>query len=132
MSYAGYLLKFGSKILPNSYLTAFKATPNQRTENYAYRDGNNDLQRATIDNHKSKIEFTVKPMLLDEKIVFQNIINSGIVIPTQRKCLVEYWNDETNSYQNGYFYIPDIIFTYLDATALTLVYAPTNITLIEY
>ncbi len=132
MSYSGYLLKFGNTVLPNDYIIQYKSTPNMRTENYAYRDGNNDLQRATIDNHKSKIEFSTKPMLLDEKLKFQQIINSATVIPTQRKVLVTYWNDETNAYHSGYFYIPDITYTLGDASGLTVFYQSISITLIEY
>ena len=50
----------------------------------------------------------------------------------QRKCYVTYWNDETNSYDSGYFYIPDIEFSVMDASKTDIRYNPISIELIEY
>lgn len=131
-SYSGYLLKFGSNILPNNYILSYSATPLQRTESSAYRDANNNLHRTTLPNHKSKIELSTHIMTLDEKITFQSYINLAMVNTAQRKVTVTYWNDETNSYSTGSFYIPDITYTVRDADTNTIMYDPITVTLVEY
>jgi hypothetical protein len=110
-----YLLSFNGTTLPTKYITSdgYVTTPNQRTELEAYRDANILLHRVTSPNFKTTIMFTTCPMSLSDKIKFQNIIKSGMINPTERKVFVEYWNDETNEYTTGYFYISDPTFSTL-------------------
>lgn len=131
-NYKGYLLKFGSNIMPNKYFLEYSSTPNQRMESGAERDQNGDLIRDTLPHKKTLITFSTHILSLDEKIEFQNIINSSITNTTQRKCSLTYWNDEVNSYNTGYFYIPDITYTVIDASAADIQYNPISIELIEY
>ncbi len=107
-----YLLKFGNTELPNKYITSdgYVDTPNQRTELEAYRDANILLHRVTSPNFKTTIMFTTCPMSLSDKKKFQNIINSGMINSTERKVCVTYYNDETNEYETGDFYISDPTF----------------------
>ena len=98
----------------------------------AERDDNGNLQRTTLPTGKTSITFSTHILHLDEKINMQNIINSAIVNTAQRKCYVTYWNDETNSYDSGYFYIPDIEFSVMDASKTDILYNPISIELIEY
>jgi hypothetical protein len=130
-NYKGYLLKFGNTIMPNGYFNEFSSTPNQRMEAAAERDQLGDLHRSTLLNYKSSISFSTHILFLEEKINFQNIINSSIINVAQRKCKVTYWNDETNSYSSGYFYIPDIEFSIMDADANGIKYNPITVELIE-
>lgn len=130
--YAGYLLKFGNNILPNHYISEYSSTPNQRQESSAERDQNGTLVRSTLPNFKSDITFSTHILRLDEKINFQNIINSSIINGVQRKCYVTYWNDETNSYSSGYFYIPDTQYSIMDADNSDVMYNPISLELIEY
>lgn len=137
MSFDGYLLKFGDTILPNKYLyyDSYSATPNQRTEIEAYRDDyTQELFRATSDGVKSKIEATIKPMWLEDKMEFMNILKEGLVDKLQRKYEVTYWNDEDTSYAMGYFYIPDTTFSIhrIDEKNNTILYNSFKLTLIEY
>ena len=131
-NYKGYLLKFGNIIMPNSYFNEYSSTPNQRLESDAERDQNGDLQRATLPNGKTSITFSTHILFLEEKLRFQEIINLSIINEAQRKCFVEYWNDETNDYDTGYFYIPDITYTIMDATPTDILYNPISVELIEY
>lgn len=131
-NYNGYLLKFGGTILPNAYILEYSSTPNQRLESDAERDNNGNLQRSTLPNNKTHITFSTHILHLDEKIIFQSIINSAMSNSAQRKCQVTYWNDETNNYNTGYFYIPDIEYQVADAEANTIRYNPISIELIEY
>ena len=90
------------------------------------------MQRKTLSNHKTNITFSTHILFLDDKIKIQNIINKGIVNSTQRKCKVEYWNDEENKYKEGYFYIPDVEFSVMDASSNDIQYNPITFELIEY
>lgn len=131
-NYQGYLLKFGNNIMPNSYFNEYSSTPNQRLDSDAERDNNGDLQRSTLPNGKTSITFSTHILFLDEKLKFQEIINLSIINEAQRKCYVTYWNDETNTYSSGYFYIPDIEFSIMDADSDTIKYNPISVELIEY
>ena len=137
-NFNGWLIKFGEQVMPNSFLSleGWEATPNQRTELDAYRDGNNLLHRETSENFKTKIVLSVHELELDEKILFQSIINSGMIDSTQRKVNVTYWNDETNQYVTSAtgFYIPDIKWKIkrIDEAANQMYYKDFTLTLIEY
>lgn len=130
--YAGYFLKFGGTKLPNEYLTSFSSTPNQRSELSAYRDNDNLLNRVTSPNFKTKITLRTKPLLIDEKINVQNIIAGGYTNYIERKASVTYYNDETDAYYTGDFYVPDVNFTVKYCSGGTILYEPVEITLIEY
>ena len=71
-------------------------------------------------------------MDLDQKIAMQQIFHSGLLNATQRKYRVTYWDDETNNYDTGEFYMPDISYKVIDADETTIKYAPITIELIEY
>ncbi len=131
-NYNGYLLKFGSQILPNSFLLEYKSTPNRRSEASAETDQNGALIRETLTHTRSTLSFSTHILKLDQKIQFQSIINSSIINALQRKATVEYWNDETNSYSSGYFYIPDIEYSVKDADNTDILYNPISVELIEY
>ncbi len=131
-NYNGFLIKFNNTVLPNNILLSYYSIPNQRLETSAERDSLGELQRDTLSNFKSSITFTTHILHLNEKIQLQNIINSSMINSVQRKCFITYWNDETNSYYTGYFYIPDITFTVIDADADDIEYSPIEIELIEY
>lgn len=68
-NFEGWLIKFGNQIMPNGYLVTegWKATPNQRVELDAYRDGNNLLHRETSENFKTKIIMAVAELNLEDK-----------------------------------------------------------------
>ena len=132
-NYKGYLLKFGSKVMPNNYFLEYSSTPNQRLDSDSSgRNNLGDLNRSVLKHHKSNITFSTHFLFLDEKLNFQSIINSGMTNSAERKCRVTYWNDEDNSYHTGYFYIPDITYTVDDANSKDIRYQPITVELVEY
>lgn len=135
-NFKGYILKFGNTVFPQKYLAQNPTfTPYQRTEAEAYRDANNDLHRVTIDNHKTKIEFsTIPEITLEQKIEIENAMKSGLLNEVERKYRVTYWNDDINGYVTGDFYISDISYNYVKVNTIknTLVYDSISYTLIEY
>ena len=141
IKYAGYLLKFGSVVLPNSFLLAdgWKSKPNQRVDIEAYRDANVLLHRETSANYKTQLTFNVRSMNLIEKMAFNEAINQAIVgveNNRQRRVKVTYWNDEINDYKTGVFYIPDIEYTIHTTNDkpghYNVYYKPFQVKLIEY
>lgn len=131
-NYQGYLIKFGSKIVPNKYFCEYSSTPNQRIDNDAERDNTGYLQRSTLPNGKTSIKFSTHILHLNEKISLQSIINSSMINTAQRKCEVTFWNDETNSYQTSCFYVPDVEYVVIDADETDIIYQPISFELIEY
>lgn len=130
--YQGYLVKFGSKVFPNRYFLEYSSTPDQRLETDAERDNTGYLHRSTLPDGKTSLVFSTHIMELDEKIALQQIFQSGLLNPTQRKYRVVYWNDETNDYDTGEFYMPDITYNVMDADDRTIYYHPITIELTEY
>ena len=128
-------MKFNDTVFPNSYMLEYSSTPDQRMDVSAERDISGNLHRSTLPAGKTSIKFTTHIMGLSEKIAMQNIIMNAINsngIFEERKCLVEYWNDETNDYDTGWFYVPDIEYKVLDADFEDVRYAPISIELVEY
>ena len=105
--YNGYLVKFGSYQMPNSFLTRYASTPNQRIEKKAWRDNTQYLQRVTSPNYKTTLNLEIRPLSHAEKDLFESVKENGLLDITQRKYSVEYWNLETGLYASGEFYIPD-------------------------
>ena len=134
-NFQGYLLKFGSEVFPNKYFDFDNqaSTPNQRAEAEAYVDANNELHRITLPKYRTKIEYnTVDNLSLADKIAIQNVLSQGLINSVQRKYLVTYWNDETNSYETSNFYIPDTTFQIKMITADNIIYRSFKLILIEY
>lgn len=118
-NFKGYLFKATATntIFPMKYINyeSWNSTPKQREELKAYRDDNTrDLTRITAEGMKSVFAFETRANLhLDEKIAIQNFFTNAEVYSEahhQRKVQLTYWNDETNTYETGYFYRPDIQF----------------------
>ena len=67
-------------------------------------------------------------MFLRDKIKLQQII------PNRTEVTIEYWNDETNSYQKGKVYVPDITYEpyMVYRERKDILYNPIRIAFIEY
>lgn len=105
--YRGYLVKFGSHQLPNSFLNEYTSTPNQRLEKKAWRDNTEYLQRITSPNFKTTLKLVVRSLSQGEIDLFNSIKLNGLLNLDQRKYEIEYWNLETMDYASGEFYVPD-------------------------
>lgn len=136
--FKGYLLRATATntIFPNNYilLESWSSTPNQREEIKAYREENSrDLHRITAAGKKSKWSFSVKPKIhLADKIIIQNFFTDAEVDADERKIELEYWNDETNTYETGYFYRPNTEFPIYKITNDDIIYNSIKITGVEY
>jgi len=130
-NYRGYLIKFGDAKMPNNYFLEYTSTPNRRSESSAETDQIGRLIRDTLPHKRTTAKFSTHMMNLNDKIAFQNIIGRGLVNDLKREYNVEYWNDETNSYYTGVFYIPDIEYVIKDASDTDIIYEPITVEVIE-
>ena len=127
--FEGWLLKInGFDMTPYIHAGSYKATPDQQTDVDDYTDGEGIFHRNVLPARATKIEFDIKPVHLIDKIKIQ------AAFPTRTEVSVEYWNDETNQYQTGKMYIPDITFEpYMVYRELgDVLYNPIRIAVIEY
>lgn len=143
-NFQGYLLKFQNAptnptdeaVFPHKYLAQKpKLKPNIRTDSEAYRDANYDLHRVTIQNHKSKLEFTtIGDITLEQKIEMEVAMRKGLVNELERKYCIKFWNDDVgeNQYTTGEFYLVDPEYTPIKITSSTIVYDAITYTFVQY
>ena len=141
MAFEGYLLKAtsGGQLFPHKYmqLASWTTTPNQREEIKAYRDDNTrNLTRVTAAGRKTAIQFKTRPHLhLAEKQEIQQFFTSHeytLQDQAERKIQLTFWNDESNTYETGYFYRPNMEFKIEKITEDDIVYGEFTFDLVEY
>ena len=130
MSYSGYLLKLNGITLPNSYIKrdTYACTPKQHLDSDAWTDANGKLVRSVLPHKRTSIEFETKMLSLADKTALQAILptNSRVTIS------VIYWNDQTNTYSTGTFYMADVQYRIYAANGSKITYNPIKIELTEY
>ena len=137
-AFAGYLLKAVAtgKTFPNQYIAyeSWSSTPDQREELVAYRDDNTrDLVRVTAEGKKSIFSFNVRDGIhLAQKEEIQRFFTDAETDHTQRKVQLEFWNEETNSYDTGYFYRPNMPFPIKKITDNDIIYGELTLEFVEY
>ena len=140
-NFKGYLLKAvkTNQIFPMEYINyeSWNSTPKQREELKAYRDDNTrNLTRITAEGMKSVFAFETRTSLhLEDKMLIQNFFYNAeedSEAHHQRKVQLEYWNDETNDYETGYFYRPDIQFPIRKIVGNDIIYGPLKFEFVEY
>ncbi len=138
MAFSGYLLKAVAtgQIFPHEYIDyeSWSSTPDQREELVAYRDDNSrDLVRVTAEGRKTALSFATRDNLhLADKQAIQSFFTSAETDHDQRKVELEFWNDETNSYDRGYFYRPNMPFPIKRITNNDIIYGQLTLDFVEY
>lgn len=130
--FEGYMIKVGEKVFPNRFISfsTWSSAPDQRTDQDSYTDGNGELQRNILPHKRTKCTFqTPQGLHLADKIEMQSFFNRDDTELT-------YWNDETNSYETGKFYMVDPQFPInrvVEAgTESDIIYNAISIEIIEY
>ena len=143
-NWKGYLLKAirtegtteVETIFPNEYIqwNSWQATPDQREELIAYRDDNSrDLHRVTADGMKSTFSFNTRTNIqLAQKDAILKFFKDNEVDSKQRKIKLEFWNDDTSSYDVGYFYRPNMPFKIIKLSNDNIWYDSLTLEFIEY
>ena len=137
-NFAGYLLKAVTTdtIFPHNYiaLESWSSTPDQREELKAYRDDNTrNLTRVTAAGKKSVFSFETRDKLnLADKMAIQKFFTDAESDHEQRKIRLQFWNEETNSYDVGDFYRPNMDFSIYRITEDDIIYKSLKFEFIEY
>lgn len=134
-NYQGYILKAANGVILDQYIAAdsYSTTPDQRLDKDSYRDGYGELHRTVLPSVSTTIKFsTLENLTLDEKIVLQTAINSGLIDTQERKTTLTYWNDELDAYKTDIFYIPDVEFPIRFRDKKTIYYGTVNYKFIGY
>lgn len=136
MAYQGYIIKFGSVELPNSYImldSGNTQTPNQIEDIKATRSLNTrELKRTVASGNITKFSIVIKPLTNTQLSALKNVMNQGLVSASERKYRVTYWNDWSLRYEVGNFYIPDITYEKLLVTDDYILYNSFTMEFIGY
>lgn len=135
MAFEGYLMKAGAATFPHKYIqiSTYSATPSQRQDLDSYQDSQGNLHRAVVPHDRSKIVFkTLDNLRLAGKQEIQAFFNGAMSNVRERKVELTYWNDESNAYQTGSFYIPDVTYPIKRIESNDIVYESIEYHLIEY
>jgi len=135
MAWQGYLLKFGDVEVPLSYIQqdGFEQIPNQREEIKASRDDyTRELKRVTASGQITKTKIKFRRLNGTQMEALVTVMNNGLVLKSQRKYKVTYWNIENARYETGEYYIPDITYTVHMADEDRIIYEAFEMTLIGY
>lgn len=137
MAFSGYLIKLGGSggdELPMRSIAAesYSATPDQRLESKAARAVTGLLYRSTCDHMATKIEIQTVPITNRDLTGLMSLIASHFIDPKQRKINLEYYDNETDAYKTGTFYMPDIQYKILRVDGNTIYYDNIRLAFIEY
>lgn len=134
MAFNGYYYKVGNWKIPLNLMMikSVNNTPIIMLDLDPYNDADGTLHRTVLDKHGAKFEFTTPPMHMNAKNQFMEKIRSNMVDKKARKVLLEYYDDETDNYKSGYFYIPDFEFNPLFNTPSGIVYDSIRVAFISY
>ena len=113
MAYNGYLLKLGGSdgtAFPMKYikLEGYNITPNQRMESEAKRAVTGVLHRTTVAHTATKIELNTPNMTNLDVDAMMTLFRNNWSSTAERKITLYYYDMETDSYQTGTFYMPDV------------------------
>ncbi len=125
-NYQGYLMKVSGAVVSKRFFQSYKSTPNRQSDLNPWTDQTGLTHRNVLPHTRSTITFTTPPLYLEDKIELQALL------PNRTLANIEYWNDETNVYTTGDFYIPDVEFDVLMPYENTVLYRPITFELIEY
>lgn len=131
MAFQGYLIKVGNYTIPLTYmkLESYKSAPDQRQDLDSYRDADGVLHRNVLPHTATKIEFETPYLFMSQ---FQELIQgirANYLSNLARDCTLTYYDEETNTYKTGHFYMPGTMeYTMYNKQ----IYAPCRFAFIEY
>lgn len=102
--YKGWDIKTPKGILPAKFIAAegLSQKPNQIMDLDPRRTSDGLLVRNVLPYTVTSITINTVPMGLKMKKEFQSYF------PSRKTIEIEYWNEESNDYRTGKFYIPDV------------------------
>jgi hypothetical protein len=110
-------------------LESYKSAPNQRQDLDSYRDADGYLHRNVLSHTATKIEFETPYLWRNEMRSLIQGIRGNYTNDLERRCEVTYYDDETDTYKTGTFYMPGTVEYNVYNKAI---YAPSRFAFIEY
>lgn len=113
------------------------STPDQRQDLDSYVNAKGYLKRTVMEHTRTKWEANTGILYYDQVRQFIKLLNKGFKIKDgkcgekARHCKIRYFNEWTDSYETGFFYVPDITFTYKTLLYSVPVYQPIRFSFIE-
>jgi len=131
MAFNGYLIKVGNYTIPLTFmkLESYKSMPNQRQDLDSYRDADGYLHRTVLPHTATKLEFETPYLFRSQMQSLIQGIRINFTSEIARQCEVTYYDEETDSYKTGTFYMPG---TMEYQVYNRDIYAPTRFAFIEY
>ncbi len=126
-----WLLKVGDYPIPLKYMMidTYDASPDQRQDLDAYRDADGYMHRNTLPHTATKVEFQTPPLYTYEFRELIDNIRANFTNLLERKVSLTYYDDETDTYKTGDFYMPGTM-TYKRMNIK--IYSQNRICFIEY
>lgn len=124
--YSGYRLKIENKIIPNSYMAKGSwnaGRPKDVIDRWVDMDGET---HEYVRVGKAQISFSIREHNLEEHSEILQLINK------YDDVAVEFWSDDSNSYEVGVFHIDKPIYSHLTAYNNDIQYSKTAIKMTEY
>lgn len=131
MAFQGYLIKVGNYPIPLTYmkLESYKSAPDQRQDLDSFRDADGYLHRTVLPHTATKVEFETPYMIMADFQRLMQGIRSNLTGTLARDCTLTYYNEETDSYKSGHFYMPGTMeYNMYNKN----IYAPSRFAFIEY
>lgn len=115
---------------------SYTCTPKQMQDLDSYVNANGYLKRKTMKHPRTKIDVDTPYMSYKDKKALVHILRLGMktknCLVSQRKVRVRYYNDWTDDYEHGFFYVPDVDFKVAGTYKGVPQYMPTRFGFIEY
>lgn len=112
----------------------YQVTPDQMLDLDSYRSETGVLLRNPLSHTATKVEFNTPHIYRPDLNALLKIIKDGFISAKARDVKLKYYDQYTDDYKTGHFYVPDIEFTinHIDEDAGTILYNPVRIAFIEY
>ena len=136
MAFNGYLIALGTAEtqFPLKYMRyeSYSTTPDQRLDLDSTRDTTGVLHRTVLAHTATKITFNMPMMSNREMQLALAYFKNAFSDSQARTIKVKYYDEWTNGYKSGTFYMPDINFTIRQIENGIINYGETKVTFIEY
>lgn len=136
MAFSGYLLKLGAgeTEFPLKYIRyeTYSASPDQRLDLDSTRNTTGYLFRTVLAHTATKITFNMPMMNNTDMQAALAYFKNAFSDSQARTIQVKYYDEWTDDYKTGTFYMPDINFTIRQIDGNTINYGETKVTFIEY
>lgn len=122
--------------IPLTYIKIeeYQVTPDQMLDLDSYRSETGVLIRNALTHTATKVEFTTPHIRRPDLNALLKIISDGYINSKEHDVKLKYYDQYTDDYKTGHFYVPDIEFTinHINEDTGEILYNPVRIAFIEY